>query len=201
MTTKSQIPQQDSGLIQRGLLLLGGMTALVVVVLLIMLRGSDAPKSTSSKPDSRIVPLFIAPAAFPSGPDWPALVQLSEQLPSAPGWQIRYNAAVALARRGSAKTPWPLLLEMLDEDRQQRNFQITLKNGKTIANEEEAQHAVRNALSAIAEWHKKQDAAAPPSIPADLQAVYSQVDRLAQGGNTVLRVQADRTRKNFFRKS
>ena len=161
---------------QRGLLLLGGMTALVVVVLLIVFRGPDTPSRDAPRPE------------------------LVDQAPSAPGWEIRYNAAAALARRGSAKTPWPVIREMLDENRQLRNFRVTLKNGQEAPNEEEAQRTVRNALAAVAEWHKKQDRAAPPAVSADLQLVYDQVDRLAQDNNTVLRVQADRTRQTFFRK-
>jgi len=42
------------------------------------------------------------------------------------GWQVRYNAAQALAHRGSplVKDPaaWESLLEMLDEEQQLRNF-------------------------------------------------------------------------------
>ena len=40
---------------------------------------------------------------------------LSALAPSTPGWEVRYNAATTLARRGSAAVPWALLREMLDE--------------------------------------------------------------------------------------
>lgn len=193
--------QQDTGLMQRGLLLLGGMTALGVVVMLIVLRGPDSPTRDAAKAEPLLVPMFTPNAPYPATLTWLSLAQLGEQMPSAPGWQVRYNAAIALARRGSQNTPWPLLREMLDEQRQRRNFRILVKGGKSVANEEEAQHAVRNALAAVAQWHKKQDAAAVGTVSADLQKVYDAVDRLAQGGNNVLRVQADRTRQLFFRKS
>jgi hypothetical protein len=168
----AQVQQQDAGLVQRGLLLLGGMIALVVVVLLIALRNPDG----SPKPE--------APAGDPGAP-------------SAPGWEIRYNAAVTLARRGSARTPWPLIREMLDENQQRRNFRVPLKDGKEGVDEESATRAVQNTLAAVGEWHRKQDRAAPPTVSDDLRAVYEQVDRLAEGPNTMLRVQADRVRQTF----
>lgn len=189
---------QDTGLIQRGLLLLGGMTALVVVILLIVLRGGEAPgKSEANRPP---VLLEITPiASFPAALNWGSLAQLGRDLPSAPGWEIRYNAAATLARRGSQKTPWPVILEMLDEDMQRRNFRVTLKGGQQVANVEEAQLTVQNALAAVALWHKKQEGNAA-AISTELRAVYDQVDRLAQGANTPVRVQADRVRQTFLKK-
>ncbi|GEM_PF-3965953 len=195
----TQTQQQDSGLVQRGLLLLGGMTALVVVVLLIVLRGAETPDKSTPHRQPLLVPACVTIAPFPAALGWPLVVRLGEQLPSAPGWEIRYNAAAALARRGSPSTPWPLIREMLDEQRQQRNF-VMLKNGQIMPQEEDAQRTVYSALAAVAEWHKKQDGAAAPSVSADLQLVYEQVDRLAKDGNTMVRVQADRTRQTFFRK-
>ena len=196
----AETQQQDTGLVQRGLLLLGAMTALVVVVLVIVLRRPEAPRPQLSAGTDVLIPAFLPLAAFPAAPDWPALVQLGQQLPSAPGWEIRYNAAVTLARRGSPSTPWPLIREMLDETQQRRNFRVQLKDGKTGVDEESAIRTVQNTLAAVAEWHRKQDGAARPSISADLQHVYDQVDRLAQGTNNLLRVQADRVRQTFFRK-
>jgi hypothetical protein len=165
--------QQDAGLVQRGLLLLGGMTALVVVMLLVALRrpeSSNAPASTAK-----------------------------DVAPSAPGWEIRYNAALALARRGSPNTPWPIILEMLDEDRQQSNFRVTLKNGQVVADVEDARNTVRNALSAVAQWHEKQSHTAPQPPTAEMQLVYDQIDRLAHDTNAPLRVHADRTRQKINR--
>ncbi len=193
----STVQQQDAGLVQRGLLLLGGMTALVIVVLLIVFRNPETPTRSAARNDV-LVPMFVAPAPFPAAVNWPWFVQLDDQLPSAPGWEGRDNAAVTLARRGSPNTPWPVVLEMLDEDRQLRNYRVTLKNGQVAVNEEDATRTVVNALAAIAEWHKKQDRAA--AVSADLQLVYDQVDRLAQGNHTLLRVHADRVRQTFLRK-
>src|SRR5207302_7649724 len=41
--------------------------------------------------------------------------------------EIRYNAALALARRGSPLTPWRLVLEILDESKVQRQYAADAK--------------------------------------------------------------------------
>ena len=197
MTPMTQ--SQDTGLVQRGLLLLGGMTALVVVVLLIVLRSPESPTKTATK-SPWVLPTMMPLVGFPGTPGWPALVQLGQDMPSAPGWEIRYNAAATLARRGSTSTPWPTIREMLDEERQQRNFRVRLKSGQEVTDVEDAQRTVQNALAAVALWHKKQDGGMPASVSAELQAVYDQVDRLAQDANTPVRVQADKVRQTFLRK-
>ena len=94
--------------------------------------------------------------------------------------------------------PWALIHEMLDEERQRRNFRVKLKSGQEVADEEDAGRTVANALAAVAQWHKKQPAA-QGTVPPDLQRVYEQIDRLAQHGSTPLRVQADRVRQSFQR--
>jgi hypothetical protein len=194
----STAQSQDSGLVQRGLLLLCGMAALAVIVLLIALRQPEsAPQSEPKR--TLVLPLFNPAAGFPATADWAALVQVGQDLPSAPGWEIRYNAAAALARRGSSKTPWPIIREMLDLDRQRRNFRVTLQKGEEVANAEEAQRTVQSALAAVDQWHKKQDAAALASIPHDLQQVYDQIARLGQGPDIVLRVHAERVRQAIAR--
>src|SRR5437660_12903415 len=56
--------------------------------------------------------------------------------PSGPGWRIRYNATIALARRGSADTDVvDRLEEMLDESRQRANFRTELDSGQEIVDE------------------------------------------------------------------
>jgi hypothetical protein len=169
----SQATTQDTGLARRGLLLLGLMTGLAAVVVLIILQRPQSPATSGAPPD-------------------PALE------PSAPGWEIRYNAALALARRGSPSTPWPIIREMLDEQQQRRNFQVTLQSGKVVPDEEAALRTVYNTIGALGEWHKKQDAA-KVTVSAELRSVYAQVDRLAEHSNTQIRVHADRVRQNFVR--
>ena len=59
--------------------------------------------------------------------------------PSKAGWEVRYNATVALARRGSDKIKdeqvWENLLEMLDEEQQLRNFHRELKDKSEVPDE------------------------------------------------------------------
>jgi hypothetical protein len=159
----------DSGFVRRGFLMLAGMTILVGIVLAI---------------------LFWKPAALP--------VTIPADLPaepSAPGWKVRYNAAIALARRGSAKTPWPILREMLDDGRQLRNFTEPAADPKKEATPDEAsaRSTVLETLKAVAEWHKKQTGAIAAS--PEMQSVYAQVDRLAE--KPAYKEEANRTRETF----
>lgn len=90
------------------------------------------------------------PAAAPPPPTGPA---------TPGGWEIRYNAALALARRGSDAAGAPLtrdlLLELLDEDRQRSNFRVTLNSGKTLPDEVGARTAVVGTLKALVELHRR----------------------------------------------
>ena len=52
--------------------------------------------------------------------------------------------------------PWPVLLEMLDEDRQMHNFREQLPDGRLVPDETAARMTMIYALRAIGEWHKKQ---------------------------------------------
>jgi hypothetical protein len=162
---------EDTGLAKRGLLLLGAMTAIVTVVLVILFNrgGPEAP-------------------AVPDGGD-----------PSAVGWEIRYNAAVALARRGSDNVPWPLFREMLDEKQQMRNFRVELEGGQVAVDEVAARTALISALRALGDWHVKQRAANKTAAPAGLRPVYEQVDRLAESPVAELKKEAERARGTFFR--
>jgi len=162
--TVSKTPD-DSGFVRRGFLMLGGMTILVGIVLAILFWKPVAP-----------------PTAIPT--------HLPAE-PSAPGWQVRYNAAIALARRGSAKTPWPLLREMLDEKQQFRNFtdpEAGAKKGEP--DEAAARSTVLEALKAVAEWHRKQSG--PIAVTPEMRSVYDQVDHLAE--KPEYKDEAERTR-------
>ena len=46
------------------------------------------------------------------------------QFTKTPGVRVRYNAAVALAKHGSARTPIELLKEMLDESAQLEQHRV-----------------------------------------------------------------------------
>src|SRR5437773_500375 len=52
------------------------------------------------------------------------------------GWEIRYNATLALARRGSSRTDLDVLARMLDESLQLRNFQNATRKGEPVSIDE-----------------------------------------------------------------
>ena len=159
-------PLEDTGFVKRGFLLLGGMTVLVLTVLAIILY---RPPQT--------------PPMMPS--DLPP--------ESAPGWQIRYNATVALARRGSDQVPWKVVREMLSEKQQFKNFPVLLHDGREVPDEAAARATVVTGLKAVAEWHRKHAGNKPVMTPA-LQDVYAAVDQLAESPIAELKIQAERTR-------
>src|SRR5262249_5111572 len=109
---------QDTGLVKRGLMLLVAMSALVIVVLTIIFqRAIPAAPPSLERPELLSASLIRTDAGFPGAVAWLDIYKIGEAFPSAEGWKIRYNAAGALARRGSADVPWATLLEMLDENR------------------------------------------------------------------------------------
>lgn len=101
--------------------------------------------------------------------------------PSAPGWEVRYDAALALAHRGSEKFLDPvvqdLVKEMLDEEQQFRNFRLTLKSGQETSNPLAARMAILGAINAISDYHAK--------LPdADLSGFTSALEKLSHSQNT-----------------
>jgi hypothetical protein len=108
------------------------------------------------------------------------------------GWEIKYNAAQALARRGSLKTPLDVLEQMLDEERQRRSARITIDQGKQgkkeVPYEPMAQETVLAGLRALVVLHQKQ-----PEL--DLSRFDAPLARLEQSGNLVLRTEALKTRQ------
>ena len=108
--------------------------------------------------------------------------------PSGRGWEIRYNATVALARRGSARTPerFNVLAEMLDEGTQLRNFRTRLQDGHDVADVSGARSTILNALKAIAEFHRRR----PDS---DVSPLSAAIAKLTTSPNPDLRLEAERT--------
>ncbi|MCI0638971.1 MAG: hypothetical protein L0Y72_31780 [Gemmataceae bacterium] len=189
--------QEDSGLVKRGLLLLGLMIALVVVVLTVMLRRNPSKTPVESPPvEAFVISLVRGDVAFPAGVHWANVFQAADHMPSPTGWDIRYTAASALARRGGDNVPWDVLAEMLDENRQMRNFRVQLKNGKLVADETAARTAVISGLRAIADWHRKN---ADKKKTPELAEVYAAVDRLAASSVMEVRSQAENVRKLYLR--
>jgi hypothetical protein len=193
---------QDRGPLVRGLVLLGfmlGMATLVIMV--VFLRSEPKAPEVQTTEAAPLVALSIVPSAGPAFPamvNWPALAKLSESLPSSTGWEIRYNAAIALARRGSCAVPLDTLCEMLDENLQMHNFQLKLADGKQVPDEAAARRTVMNALIALGEWNKVQHCRRwrDRDLPQWRQ-VAAAIDRLTHGTNIALKEEAEKTRKEL----
>jgi hypothetical protein len=112
------------------------------------------------------------------------------QFTKTPGLRIRYNAAVALARRGSCRAPIDLLKDMLDESAQLDQNRIRFKkDGREAADEGTAYDVMQTALRAVAELHRKS-----PSV--NLTALEPAIDKLKDGSaNPAVRKEAERTRE------
>jgi hypothetical protein len=162
---------EDKGLVLRGLALLAFIAGIVALVLAI---------------------IFWRPE-----PVGPSVRIPADLVPSAAGWEIRYNAVASLARRGSAQVPWPVMREMLDEPQQMRNHQTRMPDGEEVYDEAAARSNMISALRALAVWHEKQTNPATPS-PA-LREVYAAVDRLTESKINELKEQAEKARGKFFR--
>jgi len=115
--------------------------------------------------------------------------------PSADAREIRYNAALALANRGSSRVKddaaWEAMGEMLDEERQLQNFQTPLGDGRSVPDETAARMTVISALRALQELHKKQ-----PSV--DLKDLKPAIEKLTQSSNATVRVEAKKALDALF---
>jgi hypothetical protein len=107
-----------------------------------------------------------------------------------PGLKIRYNATVALARRGSNKANLGVLQEMLDEPLQRQHFVLTRKNGVEVPDEATIGVTLTTALQAVADLHRKKP-------EGDLSKLYPAIEELAHSKNLALRAEAERTRKSL----
>src|SRR5262245_45480754 len=122
-----------SGLVGRGLMLLGVLLVVVYLFWTLLVRGPQQELPTETRRPEVVAALVVAPAtAFPAAVPWPSLGKTAELLPSARGWKVRYNATITLARRGSPEVPFDILAEMLDESLQMRNFRARLQNGREV---------------------------------------------------------------------
>jgi hypothetical protein len=197
---KIAMAQDDKGLVMRGLFLLALIGTLVVTVLAIIFWRQQEPMTERTLPPEFYIAPLAAPSGigFPSHVSWPTIYQLSQSLPSEPGWEVRYNAAATLARRGSANVPWPILREMLDEKQQLRNQGVRLPDGQYTHDEVAARGFTINALKALTTWHEKQTQS-QHAAPPELRDLYALVDELAQSPHADLKDQAEKTRRVFFR--
>lgn len=136
--------------------------------------------------------LALLPVACNRGANAPAVVTGPK---SAPGWEVRYNAAAALARRGSEKALDPrvkeTLLEMLDEEQQMRNFTIkdeagqprTDAQGRELTDANGARLTVVTTMHALGELHRKR-----PEL--DLSEFRPAVEKLTQSTNLAVSIEA-----------
>lgn len=100
------------------------------------------------------------------------------------GLEIRYHAALALARRGSDRVPVPLLVDMLSEEQLQRNLRMK-KDGRDVPDQDAAQATLANALKVIAELHARQP-------ERDLSVLRPALEQLMKSQQAALRVEAER---------
>jgi hypothetical protein len=113
----------------------------------------------------------------------------ARQFTKTPGLRIRYNAAVALARRGSSRTPIDLLAEMLDESAQLEQHRLRFKkDGRETDDKPTAYDVVHTALAAVAELHRKN-----PRV--NLAALDTPIDKLRDSADASVRREAEATRK------
>jgi hypothetical protein len=185
---------EGSKIVQRGLVLLMVMVGLAVAVLVVLLRRPGQPEAPANKEPAKVFALVTPGSAFPGNIAWSAVYQVGASLPSAPGWEIRYTATRVLANRGSSRLPLDVLAEMLDEERQMRNFQARLVDGRLVADAGAAGQEVVIALKAVSEWHRHADAVqAVGAASPQLQKVYQAVQKLTQSTNNVVRTRAQET--------
>lgn len=194
--------KDETGLVTRGILLFALVAIIAGVALYFALPifQTSEPKTTEEIPAETPTSVLVAPQApFPANVPWGALylVQNDENLPSPRGFQIRYNAVLALLRRGSTKNQahiLSLLCEILNEKKQMANFRIEKKGGGSVADVAAARRTVLNGLKAFVEWHEKVESSKSfRPDGADVKRVYKAVERLKESSNQALREEAEAT--------
>ncbi len=101
-----------------------------------------------------------------------------------PGLRIRFNAALALAHRGSPKVRLGILQQMLDEPELRANFLIERPGGVQTPDEPVIAQIMEFALKAFVQLHKRQ-----PKM--DLTSFAPTLDTLAKNGNIAIRTEAN----------
>ncbi len=180
---------EDTRIVQRGLVLLIVMTAIAATVLVALLSRNSPGDVAPQTGVNEAAVLATLPAGFPATLPWAGLYQLGEALPSAPGWEIRYTATRVLAKNGSKNLPVAVLCEMLDEQRQLRNFQAKLSDGRVVPDEGAAAEEVVIALKAVSEWNK----AVPEKGSTAREQLTRAVEKLSHSRNNVVRTRAQET--------
>jgi len=144
--------------------------------------GAGEDKLTDLSDDQEESPTADALSALTGGGNGTAAVS------KIPGLQIRFNAAVALARMGSKRARLDILKDMLDENYLRENLVLRpRKGGADRPNEEVIGQSLLNALKAVAELHRQR-----PDM--DLSSLAPAVDALAGSGNPEVRTEAEKTK-------
>lgn len=181
----------NTGMVQRGLFLFALLGGIAVVTLFAIFYNPQEELKPAPPAEFAVTLVGVPTVGFPGSVTWLAVHQLGAVMPSAPGWQIRYNATRALAHRGSSRVPLDILAEMLDEEQQMRN-NIAVHDGKRVVDEASAHFIVIGGLKAVRAWHKFPDAVAAANH-ADLRQVQHAVERLVQSGNPAVQAEAKET--------
>jgi hypothetical protein len=107
----------------------------------------------------------------------------------ASGWDIRYTAVIALARRGSdrIKDHLDTLADMLDEPQQRANCTSRSAGGQDSVDEALVTGIITGALKAVTELHRRR-----PEM--DLSTLGPAIDKLTESNNPVLRTEAAKTK-------
>lgn len=111
----------------------------------------------------------------------------SRALTKKKGFDVQANATLALARRGSERTPVGMLQEMLDPDRLREIFVIKPRNGNEKPNEALVVLTVIDTLKAVEKLHEKRPA-------LKLEALVPLIEALEKSDNAAIRAQANQTR-------
>lgn len=185
---------EGSGLVHRGFLLLALVAAIAVTVWAILLRPREQPLPAARSRPEPLTALVVVPAgAFPSSVGWGAVGELATMLPSRPGWDVRYNAAVALARHGTSELPFDVFVEMLDEEQQMRNRPTRLHDGRIVPDETAARRTVLQGLKAVSTWHKNVTAVRAADSEG-VRRLHAAVEKLTGSGNLVVKTEAEKVK-------
>jgi hypothetical protein len=82
---------------------------------------------------------------------------------------------------------------MLDEERQLRNFQAKLANGRVVPDEGAAAETIVIALKAVAEWLQHRGAANLGADSPNMHKLADSVEKLTHSNNNVIRARARET--------
>jgi hypothetical protein len=102
------------------------------------------------------------------------------------GFNVQANAAVALARRGSARVRLDLLEEMLAPDRLREIFVLKYRDGTEKPDEALVAQTLTNALKAVVQLHRKRP-------QTKLDKLKPLIDDLANSDNAEVRAEAKQT--------